>query len=67
MLAVMRGYGLEAEAAVHGLRAARSVLHGSVDLEQAGTFALPYDLDASFRQLVALLDAGLREAADPPG
>lgn len=63
LLAVMAGYGLQGDAAVHGVRTLRAALHGFTDLEQAGGFRMPLDLDASFAQLVDVLDAGLRAAA----
>jgi AcrR family transcriptional regulator len=61
MLAVMRGYGLDGDAAVHAVRFARAALHGFVALEQAGGFGLPQDVDQSFDELLRRLDAGLRE------
>lgn len=60
--AVLRGYHLEAEDALHATRALRSALHGFVSLELAGGFALELDRDESYRRFVAMLDAGL--AAD---
>jgi AcrR family transcriptional regulator len=60
VLAVLRGYGLEGEDAVHGVRVVRAALHGFVMLELGGGFGLPLDLDESFARLVASLDRGLR-------
>lgn len=57
--AVLRGYDLEAEDALHATRALRSALHGFVSLELAGGFALELDRDESYRRFVAMLDAGL--------
>lgn len=62
MLAVVRGYGLEGEPAVHAVRAVRAAMHGFVALEHANGFGLPLDVDDSFERLVALLDAGLSRA-----
>jgi AcrR family transcriptional regulator len=59
MLAVLRGWELRGEAAVHAVRTVRSALHGFVALEAAGGFGLPVDLEASFARLVATLAAGL--------
>jgi len=56
---VLRGYGLEADDAVHAIRILRAALHGFVSLEAAGGFELPVDLDETFRRLVDLLDSGL--------
>ena len=59
VLAVLRGYGPEGDAAIHATRAVRAALHGFVALEAAGGFGMPLDIDESFDGLVALLDAGL--------
>ncbi len=72
MLAVVRGYGLHGDAAVHAVRSVRAALHGFSSLEHAGGFGLPYDVDTSFTHLVTTLDTGLRHSAaagartDPP-
>ena len=63
IVAVLRGYGLEGESAIHAVRAIRSALHGFVTLEREGGFGLPVDIDDSFDRLVSMLDAGL--AATP--
>jgi AcrR family transcriptional regulator len=60
VLAVLRGYGLEGEQAVHAARAIRVALHGFVALEAEGGFAIALSLDESFQWLVAMLDRGLR-------
>jgi hypothetical protein len=59
ILAVLRGYGLDGEAAIHAVRAVRSTLHGFVSLEREGGFGLPINVDDSYDILVAMLDAGL--------
>jgi AcrR family transcriptional regulator len=59
IVAVLRGYGVEGEPAVHAVRAIRSALHGFVSLEREGGFGLPIDIDDSFGYLVAMLDSGL--------
>ncbi|HTP18365.1 MAG TPA: TetR-like C-terminal domain-containing protein [Solirubrobacteraceae bacterium] len=63
ILAVLRGYGLEGEPAIHAVRAIRSALHGFVSLERESGFGLPINIDDSYDILVAMLDAGL--AATP--
>jgi AcrR family transcriptional regulator len=63
VLAVLRGYGLGDDRAVHATRVVRSALHGFVTLETDDGFGLPLDLDASFDLLVAMLDQGLRAAS----
>jgi AcrR family transcriptional regulator len=57
--AVLRGWDLEGDDAVHAARAFRSAIHGFVALEAAGGFGMPVDLGASFERLVATLAGGL--------
>jgi AcrR family transcriptional regulator len=59
VVAVLRGYGIEGDDAIHATRIIRSALHGFVSLEAAGGFGLPVDLDDTFARLVATLDRGL--------
>jgi len=59
LLAVLRGWNLRGEEAIHAVRVIRSALHGFVTLESAGGFGLPVDLDESFARLVATLADGL--------
>jgi AcrR family transcriptional regulator len=63
--AVLAGYGLEGDDAVHAARAVRSGLHGFASIEAAGGFGIPADRDESFRRMVAALAAGLETR--PPG
>ena len=63
VLAVLAGYGLEGDAALHATRYLRSVLHGFVSLERAGGFALALDLEASFGHLLDAVDVGLASAS----
>jgi AcrR family transcriptional regulator len=58
--AVLRGYGIEGDEAIHATRAVRSALHGFVHLESTGGFGMPQDVDRSFDRLVASLDLALR-------
>lgn len=60
VLAVLRGYGLDGDDAIHAARAIRSALHGFVSLEREGGFGLPLALDESYSRLVTVLDRGLR-------
>ena len=57
--AVLEGYGLRDEAALHAIRGFRSLLHGFVSLEMAGGFGLPLDLDESYTRLVRIYIGGL--------
>lgn len=59
LVAVLRGYELHGEDAIHAVRIVRATLHGFVSLEREGGFAMPIDLDESYRRLVAMLDRGL--------
>jgi AcrR family transcriptional regulator len=63
VLAVLRGYGLAGDDAIHATRALRSALHGFVSLEAQGGFGLPLDLDQSFAFLVTMVDRGLAGGA----
>lgn len=59
VLAVMSGFGLAGDDALHAVRGLRSVLHGFVALEALGGFGLPLDRDESFRRLLDMFIAGL--------
>lgn len=59
VLAALRGYGLEGDAALHATRAVRSALHGFALLETGAGFGLALDPDESFERLLDLLHAGL--------
>jgi len=58
--AVLAGYGLSGDDAIHATRAVRAALHGFAALESGGGFGMSQPVDASFDRLVALLDDGLR-------
>jgi AcrR family transcriptional regulator len=64
VLAVLRGYDLHGEDAVHAARAIRVALHGFVSLKADGGFAIALSLDESFAWLVAMLDRGLRAQSE---
>jgi AcrR family transcriptional regulator len=64
VLAVLAGYGIEGDDALHAVRALRSVLHGFASLETLGGFGLPLDLDESFYRLVRGSIAGLHQASE---
>jgi AcrR family transcriptional regulator len=63
LLAILRGYGLEGDDAIHAARGVRSALHGFVALETGGGFGIPVDLDESFDRMIAALARGVREGA----
>jgi AcrR family transcriptional regulator len=50
--AVLGGFGLAGDDAVHAIRGLRALMHGFVSLEAAGGFAMPQDLDESYRRLI---------------
>jgi AcrR family transcriptional regulator len=52
LAAVLDEYGLHGDDTIHAIRALRALMHGFVSLEAAGGFALPQDLDESYRRLV---------------
>jgi AcrR family transcriptional regulator len=58
--AILRGYGLSSDGAVHAARALRSALHGFIALEHGGGFGPPRDVDLSFDQMVTALDTALK-------
>jgi AcrR family transcriptional regulator len=62
VLAILRGYGLEGDDAIHAARAVRSALHGFVALEAGGGFGIPVDLDESYARMVGTLARGIRDA-----
>jgi AcrR family transcriptional regulator len=63
VIAVLRGYGLDGDDAVHGVRVIRAALHGFVMLESGSGFGMRLDLDESYARLVAALDRGLVSSA----
>ena len=63
VLAVLAGYGLEGDLAIHAARSLRSAMHGFVELERLGGFGIDLDLDRSYRWMISALSAGMREAA----
>jgi AcrR family transcriptional regulator len=65
--AVLRGYGLEGDDAVHAARLIRVTLHGFVSLEAEEGFAIKLSLEETFDRLVAGLDLILRASATEAG
>ncbi len=62
VLAVLAGYGLQGDAAIHAARTVRSALHGFVELERLGGFGIDLDRDRSYGWMVAAMAAGMRAA-----
>lgn len=59
LLAALRPYGLSEEVMLHTVRGLRSLMHGFVDLEISGGFALALDRDESFERLMRGFIAGI--------
>jgi AcrR family transcriptional regulator len=53
-LAVMRGYGLDAEESTHALRRMRATAHGFADIESRGGFGQPEDIDKTYEGAIAM-------------
>ena len=62
-VAMLRGYGLQAEEGIHAVRIVRSALHGFVSLERDGGFRMAISLAESYDRLIAMLDRGLASIA----
>ncbi len=60
VMAVLGGFGLEGDAAIHAARSLRSAMHGFVELERLGGFGIDVDLDRSYDWMIAVLSAGMR-------
>lgn len=60
----MADLDLSGDAALHAIRALRSMLHGFSSLEQKGGFGLPLDLNDSFRLMLDTFLAGLTAMRD---
>ena len=63
LVAIVAGWGIEGDDAVHLVRVIRSGLHGFVSIETGGGFGLPLDLDHSFDLLVDSLVAAIAAQA----
>jgi AcrR family transcriptional regulator len=64
LVAILAGWGIEGDEAVHLVRVIRSALHGFVSIETGGGFGLPLDLDHSFDLLVDSLVAAISAQAE---
>jgi AcrR family transcriptional regulator len=58
-LAVLRGFGLEGDDALHAVRCMRAAVGGFIELEVRGGFGMALDVDESFARLLRMLAAGL--------
>lgn len=64
VLAILRGYDIEGDEAIHAARALRSALHGFVSLETGGGFGLGVDVDESYEWLVRSLSIVIAAQSD---
>jgi AcrR family transcriptional regulator len=62
VLAVLRGYGLQGDEAIHAARTVRAAIHGFIGLEAVVGFAIPVDPTVSFDWMLAALDRGITRA-----
>jgi AcrR family transcriptional regulator len=62
LVAVLGGYGIDGDEAIHATRAVRAALHGFAALESQGGFGMRQDVDRSFAYMVDALDRGLQGA-----
>lgn len=63
VLAVLAGYGLEGDDALHATRGLRAIIHGFVSLEAAGGFGLALDCGESLDRLLRAFAQGLERSA----
>lgn len=63
VLAVLSGYGLAGDQALHAVRVLRAALRGFLSLELGGGFGLPLAVDQSFQLLLETLHVGLTAQA----
>ena len=59
LLAVLDGFGLHGDDAIHAARFLRSAVHGFASLEAASGFGLPVGIDDSFDKLVVEVTSAL--------
>ncbi|PZD93167.1 TetR family transcriptional regulator [Paenibacillus sambharensis] len=55
----MSCFGLEGDASLHAVRGFRSMLHGFAELERAGGFGLPLDLNKTLELMIEAFGRGL--------
>jgi AcrR family transcriptional regulator len=63
ILAVLEGYRIRDDEAIHAVRVVRSALHGFVVLEREQGFRIPLPLDDSYTMMIDVLDRGLTSVA----
>ena len=63
-LAIMRGYGLSGDNAIHASRVIRASLQGFIDLELGANFGLKQKVNLSFDFLLGMLHFALRRPSE---
>jgi AcrR family transcriptional regulator len=66
VLAVLAGYGVKGDDALHATRGFRAIIHGFVSLDAAGGFKLALDLDESLDRLLGAFSRDLAERGRKP-
>ncbi len=61
LLNVLSAYNLQTDDALHAIRLFRSTIHGFTSLEIAGGFGLPLELDETFRRLIFMFLASVKQ------
>ncbi len=65
VLAVLAGYAVKGDDALHATRGLRAIIHGFVSLDAMGAFRLKLDLAESFDRLLAAFAADLTARGTP--
>jgi AcrR family transcriptional regulator len=63
IVAVLEGYEIAGEEAIHAVRVVRASLHGFVSLEREQGFGMPLAVSDSFERLIEVLDRGIDHLA----
>jgi hypothetical protein len=66
VLAVLAGYGIRGNDALHATRGLRAIIHGFVSLDAMGGFRLKLDLAESYDRVLAAFAADLAARRGPP-
>jgi AcrR family transcriptional regulator len=66
VLAVLSGYKVSGNNALHAVRGFRAIIHGFVSLDAAGGFRLALDLDESLARLILAFARDLEARTDRP-
>ncbi len=64
IIAVLKGYGLAGEDALHAIRGLRAIIQGFVSLEAAGGFGMPLDVEELLVRLLTVFSNGLVKSAE---